>query len=430
MSFLGKTLINISGTFGLGIINLILGILLSRWLDPAGVGQYQLAISTATMGAAFLTLGVGGATIYFINNQKHGKAEVATLSMKFGLTIGVVVFVLLCCLYSYEAYFGHINWEAKICIGIYGGLYAMVTVCWPLLMADLHVGKYVTVQITPRLVFLLLLLVIIICGKVSVEVAWWLTAIGQVFGITVLIWFLRNDFSKNKPFNFGLLKSMVSYGIKMNISYIILLLNGEVGIFMVRFFSTDDFAEIGYYSRAIRLGNMLLLISGALSPLLLSKWSSVEIGDRQTQVERVSRVFVTLLFVVIIFSEFLAYYLVLGLYGNKFLPAVPMMRIVFIGIAARFLMTPFSQLFSSSGQPLLTGLVYGINLATMTVLMFFWVPAHQGIGASWAFTVGNYGGLIAGALIGHKTFGVRLSKSLLITKDDIDYLRNAITRRN
>ena len=245
-------------------------------------------------------------------------------------------------------------------------------------------------------------------------------------GCLLVVYFIRDLLNISVKFDWKLLKSMISYGTKLNLNYIVLILNGEVGILLLRFFLSSNFEEVGLYSRAIQLGAMLLIISSSLSPLLYSKWSAVDSQQRRLQAEQVSRVCWVLLILIIVFLEFTAEYIIYGLYGSEFLPAVLMMRILLIGIGARFLLTPFFQVFSGSGHPLLTTSVLLLNLAVMAGLMFILVPVYKGVGASIAFTVGNICGMTLGYIIGQVKYGIRIHKSLLITRDDIKYMTTAL----
>ena len=55
------------GTGLVAVANLGVGILLGRWLSPDGLGQYALLASTATLLGILGSMGLGGASIYFIN---------------------------------------------------------------------------------------------------------------------------------------------------------------------------------------------------------------------------------------------------------------------------------------------------------------------------------------------------------------------------
>lgn len=426
MIFLKKSLVNIIGTTLLGLVNLTIGILLARWLLPEGIGRYQLVISAANLIGAVITLGIGQATIFYINNVKKAPDLVATTAFKFAFVASVVVLPILVAVFHYRPYFGEIPFWMMLVCAIQGVGLVFLNTLYPILVAFLQVNKYVLVRLVPRLIVLVLVTAVILLGVVNINFAWISVSVGQLCGAVCVIYFLRRWIKYHISFDWPLFKSMVFYGAKLNLNYIVLILNGEIGILLLRFFAADSFAEVGYYSRAIRLGAILLLFSGSLSPLLYSKWASVDRTQRQLQAERVSRVFWVLLVVLIGVIELLAERLIYCLYGAEFLPAVLIMRILFVGIGARFLLTPFFLVFSSSGHPLLTSIVLSTNLVIMAALMALLVPIYKGVGAAIAFTVGNIAGLVLGYIIGHTRFGIRIQNSLIITADDVKYITNTL----
>lgn len=426
MNFVTKGFVNIFGQSLAAAISLLTGILLSRWLLPAGIGQYQLVITALLITGGITTLGVGQATIFYINRKKIDITVVATVAFKFSLVMGLANMLIVLALLCYRPYFGEIPfWVILIC-GIQGmGLTLMATL-YPVLIAPLEIKKYIIVRLIPSLVLLVLVILGILLGLININYAWVASSIAQISGVLTVLWFLRRWISLRMPFEWKLFKSLAAYGAKINLTYIVRVLNGEIGLLLLRYFSRGDFTEIGYFGRAVRLATILLLLSESLSPLLYSKWSSLENTPRRLQTERVSRVFWALLVLLIVALELLAGYLVAFLYGSAFLPAVPIMRIILIGVGARFLLSPLFSFFSSSGKPLLTSLVLSINLALMSVLMIFLVPTYMGIGAALAFTLSNLAGLAIAYTLSCLKFGVRLNQCVLINSDDLKYCAKAL----
>jgi len=426
MNFLKKNIVNVLGSGLLGFVNLLISILLARYLGPAGVGQYQLVISTGAIVAILLSCGVGEALVYYINNKKRSKTEVATLSLKFSFVLSAVTILVLYKLFSYESYFGRIVLWALIAASISGSLLVMITVIWPILMADLQVVKSVVVQLLPRLILLVLVPILFLFGFFSINVAWTLTCIGQMAGLFATIWFLRKSFDLAASFNWNLMKSMVGYGLKINLAYVIRLLNGEVGLLCIRALLAGGFSQVGYYSRAMSLGAVLLFIASAVGSLLFAKWTRSGMTERRLQLESVTRVFlwISILGVSVIIP--LAHRIITLLFGMEFLPAVPIMRILVIGIVARFMAMPHYRLFSSSGHPLFTSLVQGISLFVMVILMLLLVPKFMAEGGAVAFSLSNLVGLVVTYWLSCRKFDTRLSQCILLKKSDIEYIVSAL----
>ncbi len=426
MNFVTKSVVSISGTGLRSVITLLTGIFLARWLLPAGIGQYQLIVTTMLIIGGIATLGVGQATIFYINRKKVDVSIVATVAFKFSLVMGSVTFFIALAVLCYRPYFGEIPfWVIFIC-GIQGVALTLVASLYPVLIALLQIKKYILVQLTPCVILFLLVITGMLLGVMNINYAWAALSIGQVCGALMVLWFLWKWISFRTPFEWGLFKSLVVYGAKLNLTYMIHILNGEIGILLLRYFLPNDFTEIGYYSRAIRLGGILLVLSGSLSPLFYSKWSSIKSTERGPQVERVSRVFWSLFLLLIGILELSAGYLIIFLYKSPFLPAVPIMRILLIGIGARFLSAPLFSLFSGSGKPLFTSFVLGINLVIMIILMVFLVPIYMGVGAAIAFTLSNLAGLVIAYSLSCRKFGIRFSQCIFMTGSDIKYFVRAL----
>ena len=71
MSFVKKAYVSLSGSVLLVLLNFFVGIILARTLAPEGLGQYSLAISFVTIFGVIASLGLGDASIYYINNEKR-----------------------------------------------------------------------------------------------------------------------------------------------------------------------------------------------------------------------------------------------------------------------------------------------------------------------------------------------------------------------
>ena len=189
---------------------------------------------------------------------------------------------------------------------------------------------------------------------------------------------------------------------------------------------TNDFSETAYFRLAIRLGGAILLISGALGPLLYSKWASVDIAQKRIEVEKVSRVFWAFSFILVCILEIGSYEIIVLLYGEEYSPAATILQIVLIGAWSRFLITPILRILSSSGEPLIISYLHLTNLILIVILMVMLVPEDGAIGAAIAFAISNLITLVVAYTVGKIRFGIRVHKCFLITLDDILQIKNTL----
>jgi O-antigen/teichoic acid export membrane protein len=429
LSFVQKVTKSFIGTVVLGITNLAIGIILARVLLPDGVGQYQLVISTSIIISAMATLGVGQSTVFFINRKNYDKQTIGSLSFIYGVIIASSVFIFLNIILLKSDYFGEIPFYVRLAVGLYGACLTLVQIVYPILLTDYRVIQHQLTNIIPRLILLCLVIALWLSSSISISNAYISTAFGQAVGLVAVLTFLRKDLFLRSGFDWKLCRSMIGYGLKLNLAYVVTLLNGELGILLLRFFQKNDFSQIGYYSRSVRLGAMLLLIVSATGPLLYSKWSSTDLEQTKLQAEKVCRVYFCLLVVVLIFIESFAHHIINFLYGSKFLPAVSVLRLLIIGVGARFLLSPFFELFAGNSKAILTSLILAVILILMVVLMIFLVPTYKAVGAAMSYTIANFAGFIMGLWIVRKNYGIRFSKCVFATRSDIISIIQGLSRK-
>src|SRR5512146_232280 len=356
MALFRNILLNLFGTGLFSVLHLVIGIFLARLLTPAGLGQYSLVISFITIVATVFSLGIGSASIYAINNRKEPPERVSTNALKLSMLAACVTAVVVAPILLRRGYFGDLALAVILIVCLYCAALVILEATYPILIASFRIREYTMVRLVPGLALLALVMITMSEGTLTVPLAFSYTAAGQWLGLGLLLWCLRDVLDRRIPLAAEQVKPLVGYGLKLNASYMMHLLNWEAGLFLVRYF-TPDFSEVGFYRIGIRLGGILLLAGNAIGPLLYSKWSSAEGGERQRQAESVSRVFWFFLFVSLGMLELFAGWIIPALYGPEYLPAVPLMRILLIGIGARFLMVPMIEVFSSGGKPLLGAVV-------------------------------------------------------------------------
>jgi O-antigen/teichoic acid export membrane protein len=426
MNFLKKSIINIFFTGCLGAVNLFAGIILSRCLGPEGIGQYQLAVSSSTILAALWTLGIGGSVIYFINQKMDSTERITTVSLKFSVLAGLLAWAVFSMMLGYERYFGPITGRARIAMGFYACLQVIITTVWPILMADLQVVRYQLVALAPRIGLLAGILGLLLSAQITLGQAWLMTALTQSLGLILTVWFLRGKITLTIPMNWALVRQMAGYGLKLNLSYIVLLLNAEIGLLLIRALVAGDFSEVGFYRNAVSIAAMGLLLVHSIGPMLFARWTGAEEQEKQRQVELVSRVFCFGSVVGLTLFAFLSKPLILLLYGDAFFPSIAVFRLMLVGIGAQFLYNFLFRLFSASGKPLYTSAVLTFNLIVMGILMVVLVPPLKACGAAVAYSIGNLFGLVMTYYWAATRFHIRLKQCFLIQPDDFAYLYRMI----
>jgi O-antigen/teichoic acid export membrane protein len=424
-----KGILNMAGTICLTAVNTVIGILLARYLEPDGMGQYQLCLTTVILIVTLCNLGVGMASIYFVNNQGIPSEEAASAGFVFSIIAGAFSAVLLFILLQIRSYFGFLPLSTIAILSFGSWVLSFQTSILPLLMAHLRIIQFVSVQILRSILAFVLVCFVILLSLLTVSSALFAQVAGMCGSLALLVWYLRKDLKKWHHFSFKLIKRMIRFGAQFSVGNIINLVNVNIGIYLVRYFYTDDFSYVGHYGRAAAVCSLLLLIPMSLGPILYSRWSGLSLEEKVQQVSLATRLMLILGLSVCVILVFSAKWVVLLMYGSDYLPAVLPLRVLAVGLLFRFISYPMLQLFPSSGHPLLTSILLGTSLVVTAAAMLELIPLYSIAGAAGSVAIGNLFGLIVGYTIAIKKFNVDLIDCFRIRMTDVRYiLQNLVPR--
>jgi O-antigen/teichoic acid export membrane protein len=402
-------------------MSLLVGVILARTLAPDGFGHYALVVSTAGLLAIVGSMGLGGATIYWMNKRNMSPGAASTLVIRSSATLGLLLGIGFLLLLQYEQYFGDLSTSVIIAssVSLLGQI--MLTACTGIFIARMQIYRYIAINLMPVAVILCGLLAAAFLNILDLQTALIITAFGQVGGVMVLLWFVRNDYDHRREFRLEELIPLLRYGAVMNLAYFFYMFGMDGGVILLRMFS-DEFSELGYFRSALRLAAIVVMITSAVGPLLFSKYAATSEDVRSRNVERTSRVYWLAILLIVAALGLMSSPVISLLYGDQFGPAVPVLQVMLLGIAARALTSPMLEMYYSSGSPRFSVMVLGINLILMSLLMGLLIPKHGAFGAGVAFAIGNVGGLALAYAIAHWRYGVRLGRCFLITAGDFSFI--------
>lgn len=421
MNVVRNSILSIFGTGGGAVMNLLVGVILARNLAPEGFGQYALIVSTAGLLSLIASMGLGGASIYWMNQRKMEASAASTLVIRSSAILGVAAALLFILALQYEPYFSRLSKLVVITAGLLTIGQVVANASQGLFIARMQILRHVIFQLTPVFLLLLGLALILLLDRVSLEATIVATATAQALAVAVLCWFLRNDFDWRRPFRLGELSPLLRYGAVINLAYFLYMFGMDGGVILLRFFS-DEFEELGYYRVAIRVASIVVMVTSAVGPLLFSKFASTGPAERSRNVERTSRVYWVGILGIVAALELISQPAIVFLYGEQFAPAVQVFQVLLIGVAARAVTSPMLEMYYSSGAPRFAVIVLGLNLGVMTILMGVLTPAYAALGASLAFAAGNIVGLLAAYVIAGVRYNVKLRSCFIITARDVSFI--------
>jgi O-antigen/teichoic acid export membrane protein len=367
--------------------------ILSRALGPEGVGQLTLFRQLFLFGAQLASVGLPMAMIHAINKEKMDpNVALRTVLMScIGLAF-VAVLILWTILYFGENFFTEITplvfASSLIWIPFVLGRAVYYNGCAAFLMAR----EMTLISTVPQIVLVVFYLCFWLLGDITVDVVLLLEALicGFLSFVFAKKLFKRNSLSVNDNacFDFKFIIRCVPLGLSLVATDLLVSFNGYISLLLLRYFD-KSFESLGYYSRGFALATLTVVAVQSLQRFLYAKWAKLEGQERALQVEQSVNIAVTTMLILGGGVVFLAEPLTLFLYGQAFLPAVPIVYVAVIGVGIYIVPRLLQSLFSSDGNARINVYILIVGGATSAILGVLTIPRWAEIGAIWSITAGN-----------------------------------------
>ena len=370
-------------TFGIRIVNMMiaagLGILTARALGPNGRGIYALPM----IDAAFVTAtyaGISSATSYFLLRKEAGRAVLpaAFLTSAGFVVLGAVAALLI------AAATGH----------AWSGIPAMLALPGPaalMLAYGYAVGTHrVRINTTLALFNTCLLLVVMVSAffiagrNPSSAILAWVVAT-DLLGAAVVVWILVDARTRLAPGTIST-REFAAYSARTGLVSLVSLLNYRADVYVVAILT--DTATLGLYTLAVTAAETLLTATQVTSTVTSPMVGSLDTSAAADLTARAVRHNVVVALACCAGLAVLAPIVVHLLYGAAFVPMVPALRVLLIGVFALSLGSPMASFFTLHlGKPEVP-LVLGASSAVICVGVSIWLVPKMGLtGAALGSTV-------------------------------------------
>lgn len=430
MSLIRKGILAGGGSLFSAALGVLTSMMLSRALLPEGMGQYQLPLTIGTLAVTILGLGIGQSNIYFLNKHKIEPKRIVMNSIFFGVAGAILLMILLPLLFTrFESYFGVLPMWIKAFFSFGISCLFCFNLLRPILMAALQVRQSVQSQITDKTVFFVIVFVGFALKFSSVNLTLAALTVSHTAALAMAVYFLRDRIDFTVSFAWSVFTQVLKYGMYLLASNLFYVLNASIGLMLLRYLMPGSFATIGFYGRAVALCGLITLIPYAVGPLLYSKWSGLSGDTRRIQVELAMRLHIVLGLLVVLVLVVLGDWCVFFLYGREFLPAVPALRILAVGVALRCAFNVCNNLLASDGRAHITAYIMGLSVVAIVVLTWILVPFYGMNGAALADMIAGILVFGAGLFLLKCSYGLGLKRMLLFRKDDFKYALSAVRNK-
>jgi O-antigen/teichoic acid export membrane protein len=419
MSLLRKALLVNSSEIASLILGLGQSILLARFLGPSGIGQYAVIVSAMSVSAQLFSLGL---PISFLYHSQREPADRTTLLMNTvwagllpTLSGGAALAITVAAL---PRYFGVVTWFGLVAIGLYLPIVLARVVARNVLLVEIEARRLALLSLTSTAGGIFAILVLWLFGSFNVSLAVVCFVIAPVVGTLVACRWVRVHFDTSVRPTWMVSRRILAMGIRQSWADLAVLVDAQLSIMLVRYLM-GDFESVGYFSRAQSVSLMVVAAGQAVLPLLFSRWASISAARLSSHVERVMRFISTAGLFAITIVLLTGRRLIVGMYGEAFLPAVEPMLIMVPGAVLYLLSRALMQLLGSQGIPEVSAMVLLCGSAMCAGLTWLLIPSMGIAGAAWAATLGDLVQLMLLFLIVKNKFDVRILECWWMRSNDI-----------
>ena len=422
-------------SLGISVIQMAI---LSRALGPSGVGQLTLLRQTLLLAVQLASMGLPVAMVSFTKKSAVSESEgllsvTAFCAVSGSIATLILVFILAS---NKGGFFGYLNTWIVIAAGVWVMTVLMRAILYSVLLGRLRVRSMAIIDAAPQFALTIWYGVLWSIGTLTITACLVSEAlIVGVLSLLIAISIVRPlpllaEHATRFKVNVRFLTNALKQGLETMVGAMLLLLNGYVGLVILKRID-GDFSQLGFYSRGVSLATTAAMGFQALQRLLYANWVSMDHARRQESAERTINVAVSLTLIASFAMYLMAPYLIRLLFGERFLPAVPVARVAVPGACLFLVVRLLTSLFNADHRANYSVLVLAIAVATNVFAAIILVTPLRATGSALALVVGYTAAFIVALYLGKTRFNLRLgrmlvpSRSLLMTVTKSVFSRKA-----
>lgn len=417
-------------------IGLVSSIMIARGFGPIAKGSADLIVATSTLLAMFFGLSLPSGVVYVV---ARGRAIINGLLVRLAL---IALFQTLLATVTLVGLTQTTLASALLPPGSERwGVIAVALIVLGNLLAGHYRNVLIGLQEIPRVnlfnlygqIVTLSAVLIFICAawfqgrQLTAETLVWVQVGGAIGIVLLFLWALRPWLTGSIWQESGLAE-VIRYSLPSYLANMAQFLNYRLDIFFVGYFV--GVKGVGLYSLAVGIAQLLWLISGATSQVLLPNVASSE--DRVSTQQRTARVSRLSLWLSIVLAGGLALggeMLLPLVFGAAFRESVPALMWLLPGVTIFSVANVIGSYLAGIGKPHLNLAVALVGLVVTVALDFVLIPWLGIIGAAIASSMSYLATTLAiVAIFMHET-RIPAAQVLLITGDDLSLIAAIIRRK-
>lgn len=375
---------NTAWSFGAQIIRLATALLLIALLDPAARGFQSLLIQLPTLIASLMLLGVSSATPVLLHRGVDEQRLLGNL-LGLGLLVTGGLALLVPTTLPLIARFLGGTYVVTIADVLVGMLLLPPTLLGDylraLLLARRDLRQVALTQVATAVAQLIFAIVLVLWLRWGPIGALWAATLGAWVGFGWTVFAVRSLGSLRPRLDPVVLRPLLDLGLRGHAGNVVQAFNYRLDVFFVQGFLGQ--AAVGWYNVGTLLAEMIWYLPNAVSAALLPQVAATQ--DRATT-PRAARQ--TLLLTILGAAGLvIVVWPALALLRPAYLPAVPPMLVLLVGVVALSVHKVLASDLSGRGLPQYPSLTSSLALVVTIIADVLLIPRYGIIGAAAASTL-------------------------------------------
>lgn len=327
----------ISHTLATRVLLLPLGVLSSvivtRALGPEGRGELAVATTLAALAVQFSNFGLHTSNTFVVARRPELLGAVTGNALAASATLGTLMALALWAIASLLPRLAPVDGRLLALCLLWVPLGLAYLLVQNLLIAIQEVRTSNRVEILQRVVAIALVVLVISLGWATSVSVFATSLIALLASLAALLVRLGRRLGTLPRPDAGLLRENLGYGLKSYFTSLCAYLMLRIDLLMVQYLRGP--AEVGYYSVAVSMADLVYMIPSTVGALLFPRLSAMPSrGEQWRAARRMTLLMLAVLIPIALVASGAAPWITRLLFGEPFLPAVPAFVWLMPGIVA------------------------------------------------------------------------------------------------
>lgn len=367
----------------------VVSIIVSRVLGPEGKGVAAYFLLFFTTIGQYGHFGITYATPYFSKKTEYDGEEVFNNNFSYTITMCIITSLIILLGRYFKLIFTEYNYF-MIFLGIFTLTFTMIMeFLSTFYIANERIIEVNRINLESNLLKLFAIFILWITSTLNIYTYLLILAFPLIFNTISLIRNLKVNF--NFALNKILLKKEFKFGLTIYLATLFIFMNYKIDQFFIKFMLGEG--QLGVYSVAVSLAELLFLIPGSVAGAILGRLYNMS-NDSPEERRRLTSGTIKVTFYVtfiLMVAGIICTSLIPLIYGEAYSGAILPTIILFLGILFASIGKISASYFQSSGEPkihlYITFLVFLVNIILNSALIPLVGIAGAAIASSVSYTV-------------------------------------------